>query len=93
MFDWFLLLVPCLCGIISALLFAIRTCVEANKREQLKQKFDEDIIDSVNRFQKVAHDFPNNKVDKNLSKLPTNCKNCGAPLHGHICQFCDTEYN
>lgn len=27
------------------------------------------------------------------SHLPTNCVNCGAPLHGHICKFCDTEYN
>lgn len=24
---------------------------------------------------------------------PTNCKNCGAPLHSHHCEFCDTEYN
>jgi len=23
---------------------------------------------------------------------PTNCKNCGAPLHGHKCEYCDTEY-
>lgn len=27
------------------------------------------------------------------SHLPTNCVNCGAPLHGHTCKFCDTEYN
>ena len=25
-------------------------------------------------------------------RLPTNCKNCGAPLHGHHCEYCDTEY-
>lgn len=23
----------------------------------------------------------------------TNCKNCGAPLHGNKCEFCDTEYD
>lgn len=23
---------------------------------------------------------------------PTNCVNCGAPLHGDKCPFCDTEY-
>ena len=22
----------------------------------------------------------------------TNCKNCGAPLHGSICEYCGTEY-
>lgn len=22
----------------------------------------------------------------------TNCKNCGAPLHGHKCDYCGTEY-
>lgn len=26
-------------------------------------------------------------------KIPTNCKNCGAPLHGSKCDFCDTEYD
>lgn len=29
-----------------------------------------------------------------LLKKPkiTNCKNCGAPLHGNKCEYCDTEY-
>jgi len=22
----------------------------------------------------------------------TNCKNCGAPLHGNHCEYCGTEY-
>ena len=22
----------------------------------------------------------------------TNCKNCGAPLHGNRCEYCGTEY-
>lgn len=25
-------------------------------------------------------------------RLPANCKNCGAPLHGSRCEYCDTEY-
>ena len=25
--------------------------------------------------------------------LPTNCKNCGAVLHGYICEYCGTTYN
>ena len=31
-------------------------------------------------------------IENEHSHHPTNCKNCGAPLHGHICEFCDTEY-
>ena len=31
-------------------------------------------------------------MENEHSHHPTNCKNCGAPLHGHICEFCDTEY-
>lgn len=23
---------------------------------------------------------------------PKNCKNCGAPLHGDVCEYCGTEY-
>jgi len=26
------------------------------------------------------------------STLPTNCKNCGAPLHSHECEYCGSEY-
>lgn len=22
----------------------------------------------------------------------TNCVNCGAPLHGNVCEYCGTEY-
>ncbi len=25
-------------------------------------------------------------------RLPTNCKNCGAVLHGNKCEYCGTEY-
>lgn len=25
--------------------------------------------------------------------MPTNCVNCGAILHGNICEYCGTEYN
>lgn len=38
-----------------------------------------------------------NETQKNLSTKPsqlkmTNCKNCGAPLHGNRCEYCGTEY-
>lgn len=26
-------------------------------------------------------------------KSKSNCKNCGAPLHGLKCEYCGTEYN
>ena len=29
---------------------------------------------------------------ENRISYPTNCKNCGAPLHGSKCEFCGTEY-
>ena len=29
--------------------------------------------------------------ESNKPKI-TNCKNCGAPLHGSICEYCGTEY-
>ena len=29
--------------------------------------------------------------ESNKPKI-TNCKNCGAPLHGNVCEYCGTEY-
>lgn len=26
------------------------------------------------------------------SLVPKICVNCGAPLHGKVCKYCDTEY-
>ena len=34
--------------------------------------------------------IPNN-VEEIYDKL-TNCKNCGAPLRAHICEYCGTHY-
>ena len=25
-------------------------------------------------------------------EIPTNCPNCGAPLHGRVCEYCGTEF-
>jgi CRISPR/Cas system-associated exonuclease Cas4 (RecB family) len=33
------------------------------------------------------------KSNEEAAHRPTNCKNCGAPLHGNKCEFCDTEYH
>lgn len=30
--------------------------------------------------------------DRPQVAVPTNCKNCGAPLHGRKCEYCGTEY-
>lgn len=27
-----------------------------------------------------------------MNQTLTNCVNCGAPLHGNICEYCGTEY-
>lgn len=37
-------------------------------------------------------DMPDAPTTKNMVPKLTNCKNCGAPLHGNRCEFCDTEY-
>ena len=37
-------------------------------------------------FQKF---FKNKKGDY----MQSNCVNCGAVLHGNICEYCGTEYN
>ena len=31
-----------------------------------------------------TYDYPRSR--------PTNCKNCGAPLHGDKCEYCGSEY-
>lgn len=37
-----------------------------------------------------------NRIAKDMELLNkpkiSNCKNCGAPLHGNRCEYCDTEY-
>ena len=33
------------------------------------------------------------KMPKTKHPKLTNCKNCGAVLHGNKCEFCDTEYD
>ena len=34
--------------------------------------------------------YPNKESYTN--NLPTNCVNCGAPLHSCHCEYCDTNY-
>ena len=43
-------------------------------------------------FDSLKHALLKFKDQPVSSQIPTNCKNCGAPLHGHICKYCDTEY-
>lgn len=50
------------------------------------------LIHYLNRCieEKDTSDVP---TTKNMIPKLTNCKNCGAPLHGNRCEFCDTEYD
>ena len=128
MFDLLILIVPTSAMLLSAISYAVKVYRE----ETLRRKFDSDIseeldnvVESMVKFQEVAHKFPNNVTDNakvgdlfiaegevfcntgdsyvrlpstnshmhSQLHLPTNCKNCGAPLHGNRCEFCDTEYN
>lgn len=53
-------------------------------------------------YKKMVESFANDYTEAfdqlikaaSLLKKPkiTNCKNCGAPLHGNKCEYCDTEY-
>lgn len=38
----------------------------------------------------LAEDLPQEQAPK--EKPPTNCKNCGAVLKGHVCEYCATRY-
>lgn len=33
-----------------------------------------------------------NKTTPREKPVLTNCKNCGAPLHGSVCEYCGTVY-
>ena len=37
-------------------------------------------------------DLLNNEIIVHKNPLPTNCKNCGATLHSHKCEYCGSEY-
>ena len=103
MLDWTIVITSVL-GVVSAIAYIVKIVHPINKHEEKSKhvdrlhKFQEAeelkaLITEINKFQKVAHDFPNAKTsDHSNVALPLNCKNCGAPLHGHICKFCDTEY-
>lgn len=45
----------------------------------------ESISPSAGRF------FDNILIGK-TGQNPTNCVNCGAPLHNDVCEYCGTEY-
>ena len=103
MLDWTIVITSVL-GVVSAIAYIVKAVHSIDKQEAKSKHVDhlhkvqeaeelKALIKEINKFQKVAHDFPNTKtVDHNNLALPLNCKNCGAPLHGHICKFCDTEY-
>ena len=124
--TWLLILIAVFGVILSAIYFVITIHSEENRKQKfnnLISKEYDDLIKSMEEFQRVAHDFPNNNIDtakagelfychsedrffiktddsyvriakeNKSSNIPTNCKNCGAPLHGNKCEFCDTEYN
>ena len=31
--------------------------------------------------------------NKKCDYMPSNCVNCGAVLHGNMCEYCGTEHN
>ena len=41
---------------------------------------------------KSIYNFVQTKLELEEEKLPSNCKNCGAPLSSHTCEYCGTKY-
>lgn len=41
----------------------------------------------IKEAKKLIDDAPEISIPK-----PLLCPNCGAPLHGHICEYCGTEF-
>lgn len=56
-------------------------------RDQEKRKEYID-IDSLNLFYNKLKELYSNEQ----SNLPSNCKNCGAPLTSNQCEYCGTRY-
>ena len=54
--------------------------------EELKKAIQKVIELNIEQVAKI-------KANEEAAHRPTNCKNCGAPLHGNKCEFCDTEYH
>lgn len=48
------------------------------------------IEDEIKDAKKLIDDVPEISIDS-IPK-PLLCPNCGAPLHGHKCEYCDTEF-
>lgn len=51
------------------------------------------IINSPPRVKKIYYRLSGQWIELyNNKSYPTNCKNCGAPLHENMCEYCGTEY-
>lgn len=48
--------------------------------------------DTLNRM--IEEEIKDAKKLSNIDSIPKplSCPNCGAPLHGHKCEYCDTEF-
>ena len=73
-------------GVIEAAIKEIRRLYESwTIQDTLNRMIEEEIKDA-----KKLSDVPEISIDS-IPK-PLLCPNCGAPLHGHKCEYCDTEF-
>lgn len=84
-------------GTYAMRLKTIREEKERYKRRQEREKFQDKLQkifqESEDELVKILYGNTINSVAEFVEKPKiTNCKNCGAPLHGRKCEFCDTEY-
>lgn len=74
-------------GIIEVAIKEIRRLYESwTLQDTLNRMIEEEIKDA----KKLIDDTSETSIDS-IPK-PLLCPNCGAPLHGHKCEYCDTEF-
>lgn len=51
------------------------------------------IVNNPPRVKKIYYRLSGQWIELyNHKNYPSNCKNCGAPLHRNMCEYCGTEY-
>lgn len=94
----------CCIPLVGVVAFVVKIIIDHIKQQKFIDNFHADFIKlNCNGFVTNQIDLlhpPNRgssvmqyKEQKHKPHKLTNCKNCGAVLHGNKCEFCDTEYD
>lgn len=63
-------------------------------RKLYKKTYSDSYKDPAGCLHRNLIEIYEEDYEKDILKgyVPTNCKNCGAPLHSHECEYCGSEY-